>query len=51
MLLIVGRVDYFSGAPCYVCSYCRKGTYNLCPDMKFPATPPIDGELLAYIQY
>jgi D-xylulose reductase len=30
------------------CEYCRSGKYNLCPDIKFAATPPIDGTLTKY---
>ncbi len=31
------------------CQYCRRGVYNLCPDVKFFATPPIDGALQEYV--
>src|SRR3712207_6907856 len=27
------------------CEQCRRGTYNLCPDVVFFATPPVDGAL------
>jgi threonine dehydrogenase-like Zn-dependent dehydrogenase len=30
------------------CEYCRSGNYNLCPDIKFAATPPYDGTLTKY---
>ena len=30
------------------CEYCRAGNYNLCPDIKFAATPPYDGTLTKY---
>jgi Alcohol dehydrogenase GroES-like domain len=30
------------------CEYCRTGRYNLCPDIKFAATPPYDGTLTKY---
>lgn len=33
------------GIPCRYCDNCRKGTYNLCPGMRFAATPPYDGTL------
>lgn len=33
---------------CRRCRECRAGRYNLCPDMEFYATPPIDG---AFAQY
>merc|ERR1711972_1037598 len=30
------------------CDYCKTGRYNLCPDMTFAATPPVDGNLRQY---
>ena len=30
------------------CNYCRSGSYNLCPDTVFAATPPHDGTLTKY---
>ena len=30
------------------CDYCRRGSYNLCPDAVFAATPPHDGTLSKY---
>jgi D-arabinose 1-dehydrogenase-like Zn-dependent alcohol dehydrogenase len=30
------------------CEYCRSGNYNLCPEIKFAATPPVDGTLTKY---
>lgn len=30
------------------CEYCRSGSYNLCPDTVFAATPPHDGTLSKY---
>jgi L-iditol 2-dehydrogenase len=39
------------GVPCRSCSYCLRGRYNLCPDMKFFATPPVDGSLALYINH
>lgn len=36
------------GVPCRVCELCKGGKYNLCPDMKFAATPPYDGTLTNY---
>lgn len=32
----------------YSCNYCRSGSYNLCPDTVFAATPPWDGTLAKY---
>jgi D-xylulose reductase len=34
--------------PCRRCVRCKDGKYNLCPDMKFAATPPYDGTLARY---
>jgi L-iditol 2-dehydrogenase len=28
---------------CRICKQCKAGRYNLCPDMQFYATPPVDG--------
>ncbi|MDO5724355.1 MAG: NAD(P)-dependent alcohol dehydrogenase [Flaviflexus sp.] len=33
---------------CRVCEYCKAGEYNLCPDIEFYATPPIDGAFCEY---
>lgn len=37
------RVAVEPQRPCRVCKQCTSGRYNLCPDMEFFATPPIDG--------
>ncbi|ORY77296.1 ubiquitin elongating factor core-domain-containing protein [Protomyces lactucae-debilis] len=42
------RVAIEPGVPCRNCSYCREGMYNLCKEMRFAATPPIDGTLQKY---
>lgn len=39
------RVALEPGVPCWKCSFCREGLYNLCPDMAFFATPPVHGSL------
>ncbi|KAL6518348.1 hypothetical protein OROMI_034049 [Orobanche minor] len=39
------RVALEPGISCWKCSPCKDGRYNLCPDMKFFATPPIHGSL------
>ena len=36
------------GVPCRHCKYCRSGSYNLCPDTVFAATPPHNGTLSKY---
>ncbi|XP_011628378.1 sorbitol dehydrogenase [Amborella trichopoda] len=44
--LVVGdRVALEPGISCWHCNYCKAGSYNLCPDMKFFATPPVHGSL------
>jgi len=37
------RVALEPGVPCLDCDACRRGEYNLCPDVRFMATPPVDG--------
>ncbi len=37
------RVSLEPGVPDLVCEHCRAGRYNLCPQMRFFATPPVDG--------
>ena len=44
-LSVGDRVALEPGISCRQCSHCTHGTYNLCPDMRFHATPPIDGSL------
>lgn len=39
------RVALEPGVSCWRCRHCRGGRYNLCPDMKFFATPPFHGSL------
>jgi D-xylulose reductase len=36
------------GVPCRRCIRCKEGKYNLCPEMKFAATPPYHGTLARY---
>jgi len=43
------RVTIEPGATCGRCEYCKSGRYNLCPDVRFLATPPIDGAFCEYI--
>ncbi|MEV0697800.1 NAD(P)-dependent alcohol dehydrogenase [Saccharopolyspora sp. NPDC050389] len=43
------RVAVEPGVPCFGCPQCRGGRYNLCPDMRFFATPPIDGAFCEYV--
>lgn len=39
------------GIPCYHCEMCLSGHYNLCPDVRFWATPPYDGCLMDYVAH
>ncbi len=43
------RVSMEPGVPCGRCRQCRVGRYNLCPDVEFFATPPIDGSFANYV--
>jgi L-iditol 2-dehydrogenase len=43
------RVALEPGVPCRRCIYCRTGSYNLCPDVEFFATPPFDGAFANYV--
>jgi L-iditol 2-dehydrogenase len=43
------RVALEPGVPCGQCWECRHGRYNLCPDVEFFATPPVDGALARYV--
>ncbi|MGH3675099.1 MAG: NAD(P)-dependent alcohol dehydrogenase [Mycobacterium sp.] len=35
--------------PCRRCKQCTSGRYNLCPHMRFFATPPVDGALCRFV--
>ncbi len=39
------------GKTCGHCQYCREGKYNLCPDVVFFATPPVDGVFAEYVAH
>jgi L-iditol 2-dehydrogenase len=43
------RVTLEPGVPCGGCRECRAGRYNLCRDVRFFATPPIDGAFANYV--
>lgn len=48
--LTVGeRVAVEPGVTCGRCDYCKEGRYNLCPDVVFMATPPVDGAWAEYV--
>lgn len=52
-LQIGDRVALEPGIPCGTCEFCRKGMYNLCPEVRFMAAamPPTDGALRQYMAY
>lgn len=43
------RVAIEPGVPDFTCKQCRLGRYNLCPNMVFFGTPPIDGAFCEYV--
>lgn len=43
------RVSIEPGVPCRGCPQCLAGRYNLCPRMRFFATPPYDGAFAEYV--
>ncbi len=45
------RVALEPGVPCRGCPACKRGRYNLCPDVRFFATPPVDGSLARYVTH
>lgn len=50
-LKIGDRVALEPGITCGKCKFCREGNYNLCPDVVFFATPPIDGVFQEYVAH
>ncbi len=45
------RVALEPGKTCGKCEFCRTGRYNLCPDVVFFATPPVDGVFQEYVAH
>lgn len=45
------RVCLEPGIPCRKCEFCKTGRYNLCPDVVFLATPPVDGAFTEYLAH
>ncbi len=45
------RVTIEPGYTCRRCFYCKTGHYNLCPDVVFMATPPVDGAFCEYVAW
>ncbi len=48
-LPVGSKVALEPGIPCGACEQCRAGRYNLCPDVQFFATPPVDGTFCEYV--
>ena len=48
--LVAGdRVALEPGIPCRTCTQCKQGCYNMCPEVRFFATPPIHGCLSQHV--
>ncbi len=45
------RVALEPGKTCGHCEFCKTGNYNLCPDVVFFATPPVDGVFQEYVAH
>ena len=45
------RVSLEPGIACGHCEFCKSGRYNLCPDVVFFATPPVDGVFCEYVAH
>jgi L-iditol 2-dehydrogenase len=43
------RVALEPGVPCGRCRECRAGRYNLCEEVRFFATPPVDGAFAEFV--
>lgn len=50
-LKVGDRVALEPGKTCGHCEFCREGKYNLCPDVVFFATPPVDGVFQEYVAH
>lgn len=50
-LKVGDRVALEPGKTCGKCAFCRSGKYNLCPDVVFFATPPVDGVFQEYVAH
>ena len=50
-LKVGDRVALEPGKTCGHCEFCKKGLYNLCPDVIFFATPPVDGVFQEYVAH
>ena len=50
-LKVGDRVALEPGKTCGHCEFCKSGRYNLCPDVVFFATPPVDGVFQEYVAH
>lgn len=50
-LKVGDRVALEPGITCGTCEFCKSGKYNLCPDVVFLATPPVQGCYEEYIAF
>ncbi|MBP3218249.1 MAG: NAD(P)-dependent alcohol dehydrogenase [Lachnospiraceae bacterium] len=50
-LKVGDKVAIEPGYTCGKCEFCKTGRYNLCPDVIFLATPPVQGCNMEYIEY
>ncbi|MEG0191496.1 MAG: NAD(P)-dependent alcohol dehydrogenase [Lachnospiraceae bacterium] len=50
-LKVGDKVALEPGKTCGKCKFCREGKYNLCPDVVFFATPPVDGVFQEYVAH
>ncbi len=50
-LQVGDRVALEPGYACGKCEFCKTGRYNLCPEMKFFAAPPVAGALKEYVSH
>lgn len=50
-LKVGDRVAMEPGKTCGKCEFCKAGKYNLCKDVVFFATPPVDGVFQEYVAH
>ncbi len=50
-LQVGDRVSLEPGVCCRTCYHCKRGRYNLCPNIVFMATPPVDGAFAEYVAW
>lgn len=50
-LKIGDKVALEPGKTCGHCEFCKSGKYNLCPEVIFFATPPVDGVFQEYVAH